>query len=208
MVRAPPPGSPGYFVQVDDDAWGLLGGSPAALALHRGLGESCRRPRSRGRSTMPVAPFDSDLCAYSRNCIPQRGTTAKVDAMADRLMYRLQYRNFGTHESLVVNHTVDADGTDHAGVRWYEIRDPRNAPVGSPAGHLRARRRPSLDGQRRDGRVGQHGARIQRFGRRRTAPSIRYTGRLATDPPGAMTQGEADIITGGGAQTHDVRPLG
>ena len=38
--------------------------------------------------------------------------------MADRLMYRLQYRNFGSHESLVVNHTVDADGTDHAGLRW------------------------------------------------------------------------------------------
>ena len=81
-----------------------------------------------GPSVMPVAPFDSDLCGYSRNCIPQPGTAAKVDAMADRLMYRLQYRNFGTHESLVVNHTVDADGSDHAGVRWYEIRDPRTSP--------------------------------------------------------------------------------
>ena len=47
---------------------------------------------------------------FSRNCLPQPGTTATIDAMSDRLMYRLQYRNFGDHESLVVNHTVDADG--------------------------------------------------------------------------------------------------
>ena len=39
-----------------------------------------------------------------------------------------RYRNFGTHESLVVNQTVDADGQDHAGIRWYEVRDPRGAP--------------------------------------------------------------------------------
>ena len=43
-------------------------------------------------------------------------------------MYRLQYRNFGTHESLVVNQTVDADATDHAGIRWYEVRNPGSSP--------------------------------------------------------------------------------
>ena len=35
-------------------------------------------------------------------CIPQSGTTQKLDSLADRLMYRLAYRNFGDHESLVV----------------------------------------------------------------------------------------------------------
>src|SRR5205814_1563724 len=74
------------------------------------------------------APFDSNLCGGAEACIPQPGTTAKLDGLADRLMYRLQYRNFGDHESLIVNHTVDADGTDHAGIRWYEIRDPHGSP--------------------------------------------------------------------------------
>src|ERR1700720_1060754 len=37
-------------------------------------------------------------------------------------MFRLAYRNFGDHESLVVNHTVA--GGALAGVRWYEIRNP------------------------------------------------------------------------------------
>ena len=42
-----------------------------------------------------VITFDSDLCGYARNCIPQPGGTA-LDTLSDRLMYRLQYRNFGS----------------------------------------------------------------------------------------------------------------
>src|SRR2546429_6181040 len=37
-------------------------------------------------------------------------------------MFRLAYRNFGDHESLLVNHTVK--GGALAGVRWYELRNP------------------------------------------------------------------------------------
>jgi hypothetical protein len=36
-------------------------------------------------------------------------------------MYRVAYRRWPDHESLTLNHTVDADGTDRAGVRWYEL---------------------------------------------------------------------------------------
>jgi hypothetical protein len=37
-------------------------------------------------------------------------------------MYRAAYRNFGDHESLVVNHTI-IFAFRHAAVRWYELRD-------------------------------------------------------------------------------------
>jgi hypothetical protein len=54
-------------------------------------------------------------------CIPQAGNTSqKLDSLGDRLMYRLAYRNFGDHESLVVNHSVAGSGT--AAPRWYELR--------------------------------------------------------------------------------------
>ena len=43
-------------------------------------------------------------------------------------MYRLAYRNFGDHESLVVNHTVGTEAGS-AAVRWYEIRNPGDAPT-------------------------------------------------------------------------------
>jgi hypothetical protein len=31
-------------------------------------------------------------------------------------------RNFGRYESIAINHTVVANGTD--GIRWYEVRSP------------------------------------------------------------------------------------
>ena len=43
-------------------------------------------------------------------------------------MHRLAYRNFGTHQSLVTNQSVEAS-TNMAGIRWWEIRSPNSAPV-------------------------------------------------------------------------------
>jgi hypothetical protein len=54
--------------------------------------------------------------------IPQPGTAVSLDSLADRLMHRLQYRYFGSHASLLTNHTVDA-GDGRAAVRWYELRN-------------------------------------------------------------------------------------
>ena len=41
--------------------------------------------------------------------------------------FRLTYRNFGDHESIVLEHNVLIDGV-HTGPRWYEIRDPLGSP--------------------------------------------------------------------------------
>ena len=66
------------------------------------------------------SPFDEDMCGWARTCIPQPGGSS-LDAISDRLMFRNQYRNFGSHQAMVLNHTVDSTGTDVAGVRWYEL---------------------------------------------------------------------------------------
>src|SRR5260370_8098657 len=47
-------------------------------------------------------------------------------------MFRLAYRNFGDHESLVVNHSVTAGSS--GGGRWYEIRSPNGTPTVFPQG--------------------------------------------------------------------------
>ena len=47
---------------------------------------------------------------------PQPGTAVRVDALPNRPMYRLAYRNFGSHQALAFNHTVDGDGANRAGV--------------------------------------------------------------------------------------------
>jgi subtilase family serine protease len=122
--------------------------------------------------------------------------------MSDRLMYRLQYRNLGSHESLVVNHTVDVDGLDHAGIRWYEIRSPGSSPFIYQQGTYA----PDAD-HRWMGSIAMDHAGNMALGfsvsGATTSPSIRYTGRLDGDEPGVMTQGEADLMVGAGSQLHD-----
>ncbi len=77
-------------------------------------------------TSIPVANF-AEACggggangSAGGNCIPQLGTNRLLEALGDRLMYRLAYRNFGDHEALVVNHSVTAGSG--VGVRWYELR--------------------------------------------------------------------------------------
>lgn len=54
--------------------------------------------------------------------VQQPGTSQTLNVVQCRLMFSLQYRNFGDYQVLVANHTVNA-GSGRAGVRWYEIRD-------------------------------------------------------------------------------------
>ena len=61
---------------------------------------------------LPVAAFDSIFpCSpSSRSCIPQPGTSQKVDILSyrQRPTWRLAYRNFGKYESMVTNQSVEA----------------------------------------------------------------------------------------------------
>jgi uncharacterized repeat protein (TIGR01451 family) len=73
---------------------------------------------------LPQTPFNSKICNLDPNCIPQPGTTQGLWPLAgEAMMYRLAYRNFGDHESLVFTQTVEAaDFPDHVGIRWSELR--------------------------------------------------------------------------------------
>jgi len=72
-------------------------------------------------NTLSTEPFN-----YSGISITQPGTTQTLDNLSSRLMYRVQYRNFGSYQVMLTNHTVNADGNGHAGVRWYELRNVGN----------------------------------------------------------------------------------
>src|SRR5215216_5439125 len=79
-----------------------------------------------GTGTLTGPTAVSGVAAFSRACsggacIVQPGTTTRLDSLADRLMYRLSYRKFIDHESLVINHSVTS-GTG-TGIRWYELRN-------------------------------------------------------------------------------------
>ncbi len=74
----------------------------------------------------PAAGFTL-LCPFTRSCVPQLGSADGLDAIADRLMHRLAYRNFGAFESVVGNYTVSSGGV--AGIRWFELRNVTAGPV-------------------------------------------------------------------------------
>ena len=69
-------------------------------------------------SLMPTA-FNSSFSASE--AIVQPGITQKLATLADRMMFRAQYRKFSNHQSIVLSRTVNL-GSDHAGIRWYELR--------------------------------------------------------------------------------------
>jgi len=124
-------------------------------------------------------------------------------------MYRLAYRNFGDHESLVVNQSVTV-GNKHNGitsVRWYEIRSPNAVPAVFQQGTLG-----TSDGIHRwMGSIAMDKVGDIALGYSVSSssvrPGIRYTGRVSTDPLGTM-QTENIIINGIGSQTSNLHRWG
>lgn len=132
-------------------------------------------------------------------CIPQPGVAQQLDSLADRLMYRLAYRNFGTYEALVVNHSVNAGG-GVSGVRWYEIRDPNGAPTVYQQGTYSPDSSYRWMGSIAQDKDGDMALGYSVSDGTSVYPSIRYTGRLASDTLGTMPQGESSLQAGSGSQ--------
>jgi hypothetical protein len=150
-----------------------------------------------GPTSIPVAAF-ATACSGG-TCIPQSQTTQQLDSLGDRLMYRLAYRNFGDHESLVVNHSVTTGST--VGIRWYELRSPN----GTPTVYQQGTYAPDIPNYRWMGSIAMDGHGDIALGYSISSasrhPGIDYTGRLVGDPLGTMTQGESVLYTGNGSQT-------
>lgn len=127
---APPAGSPNYIIGLGSDSRSLNlwkfhvdWNTPANSTL--GVGAS-----HRPNAVIPVASFTLACNGSGQDCVPQPGARSpeKLDTIGERLMFRLAYRRFSDHESLVLNHSVDTGPPNRrTGVRWYEIRDPNGA---------------------------------------------------------------------------------
>ncbi len=139
-----------------------------------------------------TAEFSSDLCGLtSFACIPQPGTTTKLDPLREVIMNRLAYRNFGTHQTLVGNLVTDTNGADRAGVRWFELRKT-NRRLDRCTRKARTRPMRPTAGWVRSPWTAQATSRWATTCRpaRTVYPGLRYAGRLATDPLGTLPQGE------------------
>ena len=190
-ARVPPSKSPNYFVNFGRDRLNLWKfkvnwSNPSSSSF-------------TGPVQIPVAAFEP-ICSDGSSCIPQPGSSGSLDALGDRLMYRLPYRNFGTHQSLLANHSVLTEpGTGTSGLRWYELRK-----VGSAAPEVHQQGTYSPDAASRwIGSIAMDKAGNIALGysvsSKTVAPSVRFTGRSAGDPAGSLAA-EMSLVDGSGEQ--------
>jgi hypothetical protein len=211
--RQPPAGEPNVFAEVDDPSGVPPTGTDPGFDLRlwkfhadwSNPSASTFGNNGQPNTVIPLAPFVRPQCVYGYgDCALQKGGPQGLDALGDRLMFRLAYRNFGDHESLVLNHTVKVD--DRLGIRWYELRDPAgNASIyqqgtygpDDPLTNPLSRWMGSIAMDKKgDIALGFSASGINDY------PSLRYTGRGPADPLGKMTQAEQLIFTGTGPQTE------
>lgn len=148
-----------------------------------------------------VSEFDSNLCPPISifSCVPQPGTSTRLDPLLELIMNRLAYRNFGDHETLLgVFQTDVGDFADHVGERWFELR---RTGGGAWTLHQEGTWSPDSD-HRFAGTIAMDsvGNILLAYARSSdtTSPSVSYTGRLASDPIGTMSLPERTLFAGGG----------
>lgn len=200
-IRPPPAGAPNIFASYTATEYG----DPQDAIRLFDFRADFTNPASstfaeQAGSPLSVAAFDP-TSPDGRQDISQPPPGERLDSQSDRLNYRLAYRNFGTHESLVVNQTVRLTPPDQiyrASVRVYELR--RSGAGFAPfeqatLGDASSSRWIGAAAQDHMGNLAVE----YNFVNEDKKPSILYSGRLATDPPGAF-RSEASLVNGTGVQ--------
>jgi uncharacterized repeat protein (TIGR01451 family) len=190
-LTPPPAGAPNSFLSTGvNSTWPLY-------RFHVDFATPGNSTFTSGGTLTPAA--FSPICGGG-TCVPQLSPGETLDTLGDRGMFRSAYRNYGDHEALVGNMTIASGGV--AGVRWFEVN---NATSGAPAFTQQGTQQPDLtwrwmgsaamdnDGDLAVGYSASSGS---------LHPGIRYAGRLAADPLGQLSQGEATLFTGGGSQVN------
>jgi hypothetical protein len=190
--QAPPAGSPNYLLD--------FGANSLRLFKFHVDFKNTANSTFTGPTTINVAAF-TPLCDGG-TCVPQPGVTQQLDSLADRLMYRLAYRNFGTHESLVVNHSVEA-GTS-GGVRWYEIRNPGGTPVVYQQSTFAPDSKTRWMGSIATDQEGGFALGYSVSDGTSTHPSVAFTGRQVSDALNTMGT-EVTVVSGSGSQNGHSR---
>lgn len=209
-ATAPPGGSLGIFVRHrDDEVHNAGSNNPSEDYLDIFTMDVDFATPSNTTLTGPVslaiAEFDSDLCGLvSFSCIDQPSPSAPgLDPLREVVMWRLQYRNTGPYEKLVGSHATDVNGSDRAGVRWWELRRTGGGAwtleqegTYAPLSDSHSRWMSSVSSDTAGNIAVGYSA-----GSSTLSAGIRYSGRLSSDPAGTLTQTETTIQSGAGSQS-------
>lgn len=198
----PPSGAPAKFVE--------LGNNNASLTEYDFHVDWTNPSNSTftGPNSITVPTFTLLCGGGGGACIPQPGTSNLVDALGDRPMYRLAYRNFGDHEAMVLAHSV-APGSGSSAVaatRWYELRA---TPPGSSwtlyqDGTESSKTLNIWMASVAMDKLGNIAIGASYDDKTSTDPSIAYSGRVPTDPLGKL-EAPKIIVKGTGVETSSNR---
>lgn len=197
----PPPGTPNYHICVKDDKWGYEQDRIWIWECVVDWADTSNCHFSEV-DILETSSFDSNY--DNMEFIHQPYTPNRLHSLSHFLMFRLQYRKFEGYQAMVCNHTVDVDESEHAGVRWFELRNEGEGwfinQQSSYAPDENSRWMGSL-AMDADGNIGL-GYSVSSD---QVFPSIRVTGRRFNDVEGIMTLGELEIATGAGNQGWNPR---
>src|SRR5262245_3511617 len=221
-LTPPPAGAPNLFSVFTDDAFGDPSDALPLFDFHADFAVPANSTfLERPESPLAVASFDSrnpDTTSgspTSRADIEEPAPATAIDyldTIGDRLMLRLQYFNRGGTETLTSCQTVNAGiipapglsptvAEYRAGTRYYIIE--KTSPGGSWSVQDQGTFSPDAT-ERWMGSTAVDNAGNLAVGYSTSStsvfPSIAYAGRLLTDPPGTLAQGEATMFSGTGVQ--------
>jgi len=156
-----------------------------------------------------VNPFVQAWTAQTYDLVPQSGTSVKLDTLGDKIMTPVVYQNRNGTESLWADQTTMLNFPNGPTVvSWYQFdvtggifpATPVQQQDWSNANDGLWRWMPSIA-------VDESGNTVIGYSTSNTTifPSIRYAGRLTSDPPSNLAQGEGIMWPGVGPQTSGSR---
>lgn len=194
----PPAGTGGLFAYMFDGSWTSTNNDADSVGLieYRVNWSNPSASTLVNRSSLRASDFKSQICTASRGaCIPQPGTTTRLEGLEQKVMNQPIYRNFGNREGVVMTHIIDK-GSSISAIRWYELQkttgnwsinqqstySPDNVHRWMPSIAYDAAGNIALAYNVSDGSS--------------VFPGIRYTGRRSCDPLNTMTYAETAIANG------------
>jgi Secretion system C-terminal sorting domain len=197
----PPAGTPCPLVYYTDNGWG--NSNIDAVKIHNLTTNWTGTPSLvvSAPVTLPVDAFDSSYSA-NWNDVTQGTGTQKIDAIGGTLMYRSQWRRWVGYDTQLLCWAVKMAAGVYS-TKWVELR--RNQVTNSWSVYQQGTYAPdnlsrwiasiAMDDN------GSIGLSYLTTGKVPvvTNPSLRYTGRLKTDPLGQMTFAEQTAAVGSGA---------
>ena len=151
--------------------------------------------------------------SYDEAIVQQSGTTNRLDSLGDRIMQKVQYRRIGSAESLWVVHTTCGTGQNVDGFcttsskpaqpQWAQINVSGGTIFSTPVQQQIYAPDSTLSRWMASLAVDASGSMALGYSASNASsfPSIRYAGRLYSDPLNNLPLAEAQLVAGGGAQT-------